>query len=385
MNDEGIDYINAFAKFNDKDQVEFQLNGETHTLQAKSFVVATGNRPRMYPGLPELEKYAITSDDLFSLDRDPGKTLVVGGGYIAVECAGFLRGLGKEVLMVNRSSFLRVMDNDMSFRIVDDMEGMGTNVMPNTVPVAVRKTGENLFEVDLKTGDKITTHEVNTILVAIGRDAQPDKLGLSNAGVDFAKSLKIQGRKEEIERSSIDNIYAVGDVLEGVPELMPVAQKSGKLVARRIFERLSGVMTEQEILDKFSTDYTYIPTTVFSPTEYSFVGMSEQEAIQEYGEDAIEVYHREVTPLQFSIVKNNMKTAYMKVICNRNDNEKVLGIHYFGPSADEIIAGYAVAMKLGLKKEHLDSSIGVHPSTGEEFFNLDVTKRSGGDYAKSEC
>lgn len=98
----------------------------------------------------------------------------------------------------------------------------------------------------------------------------------------------------------------------------------------------------------------------------------------------MEVFHREVTPLQFSIVKENLKTAYMKVITHI-ESDKVLGMHYFGPGADEVIAGYAVAMKLGLKKEHLDSSIGIHPSTSEEFFNLDVTKRSGDDYAKTEC
>jgi len=251
----------------------------------------------MYPGIPELEKYAITSDDLFSLDRDPGKTLVIGGGYIAVECAGFLRGLGKEVVMINRSSFLRVMDNDMSFRIVDDMETQGTQVMTNTVPKAVKKLGENHFEVTLKTGDKESKVEVNTILVAIGRDAQPEKLNLSNAGIEFANNLKIVGRSNEKERTSIDNIYAIGDVLKDVPELMPVAQKSGKLLAHRISARLSGELSEQEILDKFTTDYSFIPTTVFSPTEYSFVGLNEQEAIKKFGEENIEVYHREVTPL----------------------------------------------------------------------------------------
>ena len=124
---------------------------------------------------------------------------------------------------------------------------------------------------------------------------------------------------------------------------------------------------------------------MFSPTEYSFVGLNEQEAIKKFGEDNIEVYHREVTPLQFSIVKGNMKTAYMKIICHRGDNERVLGMHYFGPSADEVIAGYAVAMKLGLKKEHLDSSIGIHPSVSEDFFNMEITKRSGENYAKTEC
>jgi len=145
---------------------------------------------------------------------------------------------------------------------------------------------------------------------------------------------------------------------------------------------MKGERSEQEILDTYSTDFSCIPSTVFSPTEYSFAGLNEQEAIQEFGEDNVEVYHREVTPLQFSIVKGNTKSSYMKVICH---GERVVGMHFLGPSADEVIAGYAVAMKLGLKKEHLDGSVGVHPSTSEEFFNMDVTKRSGEDYIKTDC
>ena len=119
MSSEGIAFINAFANFKDQNTIQFDYNNEKYQLKAKNFVIATGNRPRNYPGIPELEKYAITSDDLFSLKEDPGKSLVIGGGYIAVECAGFLNGLGKEVVMINRSSFLRVMDDDMAFRIID--------------------------------------------------------------------------------------------------------------------------------------------------------------------------------------------------------------------------------------------------------------------------
>ena len=353
----------------------------------------------MYPGVKDLDKYAITSDDLFSLDHDPGKTLVIGGGYIAVECAGFLNGIGKDVTMINRSTFLRVMDEDMSFRITDDMEQNGVNVMTHTVPVSVKKLGENLYEVELKTGkDKISKIQVNTILVAIGRDAQPDKLDIGNAGVIIDEwTLKIKGREHEKERSNVDHIYAIGDVLYEVPELMPIAQKSGKLLAHRIHDRLIGKATEHliregtnswledEALRKYKIDYNYIPTTVFSPTEYSFVGLNEQEAIKAHGDEDIEVYHREVTPLQFSIVKGNTKAAYLKVICLKSDNERVIGMHFFGPNADEVIGGYAMSMKLGLKKEHLDSSVGIHPSTSEDFFNLDVTKRSGEDYSKTDC
>ena len=144
-------------------------------------------------------------------------------------------------------------------------------------------------------------------------------------------------------------------------------------------------LTEEDIKKKYNTDYRFIPTTVFSPLEYSFVGLNEQEAIQEYGEDNIEVYHREVTPLQYSIVKNNLKTAYLKLITLRHGPQKILGLHYLGPSADEVVSGYAVAMKLGLTKEHLDASLGVHPSVSEDYFNMHVTKRSGEDYSKTDC
>lgn len=260
-------------------------------------MIAAGNRPRDYPGIPDLAKYSITSDDIFNLKEDPGKTLVVGGGYIALECAGFLNGLGKEVIMINRSTFLRVMDGDVAFRIVDDMEANGVQALTQTVPVGVEKIGDRLYEVELKTGDKLHKVQVNTILMAIGRDAQPEKLGLKNAGVEISRSWKVQGRAHEMERSSVDNIYAIGDILEGVPELMPVAQKSGKLIAHRIHERMIADKTEEQILKKYGADYSCIPTTIFSPIEYSFVGLNEEEALKEYGPEDIEVYHREVTPL----------------------------------------------------------------------------------------
>lgn len=155
MSELEIDYINAFAQFENDKTVKFKFQDQDFSLKAKNFVIATGNRPRDYPGIPSLTKYAITSDDLFSLQEDPGKTLVIGGGYIALECAGFLNGLGKDVTMINRSSFLRVMDQDMAFRIVDDMEQNGVKALQNTVPVGVEKIGDKLYEVELKTKEKV--------------------------------------------------------------------------------------------------------------------------------------------------------------------------------------------------------------------------------------
>lgn len=201
-------------------------------------------------------------------------------------------------------------------------------------------------------------------MVAIGRDPDPQAFGAPNAGINFdERSGKIVGRPTETERTNIDHIYAVGDCVKGVPELMPVAQKSGKLLAHRLALRDKKVTTEDIILERFTTDYSCIPTTVFSPTEYAFVGLSEEEAIEKHGADGIEVYHREAIPLELALVAGNTKVAYMKVITTRRPegsdalkgaDEKVIGVHYFGPSADEMIGGLAVAMKLGMTKRDLD-------------------------------
>lgn len=139
-----IDFINAMAKFEDDKNVVFNYGPEEkqYKLQAKNFLIAAGNRPRFYPGLADLSEYSITSDDLFSLKEDPGATLIIGGGYIAVECAGFLNGLGKDVTMVNRSSFLRIMDNDMTKRIVDDLKTHGVKAIERTVVTGARKIGD---------------------------------------------------------------------------------------------------------------------------------------------------------------------------------------------------------------------------------------------------
>lgn len=208
---------------------------------------------------------------------------------------------------------------------------------------------------------------------------------MENANIEIARSWKIKGRDEEMERTNIDHIYAIGDILDGNPELQTTAAKSSKLLAHRIHHRVNNTLSEQEILAKYSMDLKYVPTTVFSPTEYSFVGLTEEEAAKEFGEENLEIYHREVTPLQYAIVKDNLKAAYMKVICLKTDDERVIGMHYFGPAAEEVISGYALSMKLGLKKADLDNAVGVHPSVSEDLHMLEITKRSGEDYRKTGC
>jgi thioredoxin reductase (NADPH) len=149
LKEAGIDYINAKAQFKDRERVHFKYGGKEYEMQGESYVIATGVRPRQYESIPELREYAITSDDLFSLKENPGKTLVIGGGYIAVECAGFLVGLGNEVILANRSSFLRVFDSDMAFKVEDDLAEQGISLLKNTLILSVTKLSDKLFEVQL--------------------------------------------------------------------------------------------------------------------------------------------------------------------------------------------------------------------------------------------
>jgi len=193
-----------------------------------------------------------------------------------VECAGFLNGLGKKVHLMNRSSFLRAMDFDMAEKIVEELEDDGVNTMTKTTIKTARRLENGRIQVELVVDGSDKTLEVDTVLVAIGRDPNPSAFGAQAAGINFdERSGKVIGRDSETERTNLDHVYAVGDCLLGVPELMPVAQRSGKLLAHRLSLRKSGVTTEDIIMERYRTDYSCIPTTVFSPTEYSFVGLSE--------------------------------------------------------------------------------------------------------------
>lgn len=191
-------------------------------------MIATGSRPRPYPNFDELNKVAITSDDLFSLKEEPGDTLIIGGGYIALECAGFLCGLGKKVTMINRSTFLRQMDQDASKRIVTDLVKRGVSAHEGTVPIGIKKIAKRRYEVELQ--QKENKHkqkiEVNTILMAIGRDPNTQWLDAENGGLLRTEQGKIRSgdNPAELERTHVDHIYAIGDSLDGVPELQTVAK-----------------------------------------------------------------------------------------------------------------------------------------------------------------
>uniref|UniRef100_A0AAY4EIA3 thioredoxin-disulfide reductase (NADPH) n=1 Tax=Denticeps clupeoides TaxID=299321 RepID=A0AAY4EIA3_9TELE len=349
LQDKKVKYVNSYAEFIEPHKIKATNKRGKETFHtAAKFILATGERPR-YLGIPGDKEYCITSDDLFSLPYCPGKTLVVGASYVALECGGFLAGLGLDVTVMVRSILLRGFDQEMANHIGDHMEEHGIKFVRKFVPIKV----------------------CVCVLIAVGRDACTGKIGLDKVGVKVnPKNGKIPVNDEE--QTNVPHIYAIGDILEGKWELTPVAIQAGKLLARRLF---GGSMC----------DYVNVPTTVFTPLEYGCCGHAEERAVELYGQENIEVYHSLFWPLEFTVPGRDNNKCYAKIICNKLDNNRVIGFHYLGPNAGEVTQGFGAAIKCGVTKEQLDDTIGIHPTCAEIFTTLGVTKSSGGDITQAGC
>ncbi len=225
----------------------------------------------------------------------------------------------------------------------------------------------------------------DTVLLAVGREACTKGLGLETTGVQIhPKSKKIV--VDKYDRTSVGHIFAIGDAVDTRQELTPVAIKSGQRLASRLF----GGQPE------LTMDYNEVPTTVFTPLEYGCVGMSEELAIETYGQERLEVYHSYLKPLEWAtnhefhdakkgIEHREDNVCFAKVIVDKADDERVLGMHYIGPNAGEIIQGFAVAIKCKATKADLDDTVGIHPTVAEEFTMMKITKSSGVDPSKRGC
>ncbi|XP_005142292.2 thioredoxin reductase 3 [Melopsittacus undulatus] len=379
LREKSVTYLNSYGEFVEPHKIKAtNRKGQVTYHTAETFVLATGERPR-YPGIPGDKEYCITSDDLFSLPYCPGKTLVVGASYVALECAGFLAGLGMDVTVMVRSILLRGFDQEMAERIGAYMETHGVKFIKKFVPVQVEQLEEGMpgrLKVTAKsTGGEpeIFEEEYNTVLLAIGRDACTRNIGLETIGVKInEKNGKVPVNDEE--QTNVPYVYAIGDILEGKLELTPVAIQAGKLLARRLY---GGSSTK--------CDYINVPTTVFTPLEYGSCGLSEEKAIEGYGKQNLEVYHSLFWPLEWTVAGRDNNTCYGKIICNKHDNNRVIGFHVLGPNAGEVTQGFAAAIKCGLTKELLDETIGIHPTCAEVFTTMDITKSSGQDITQRGC
>jgi len=381
-----VKYYNAYATFVDEKTVKaVDKKGKETTITADKFVIAVGGRPR-YPDIPGAKEHCITSDDVFSMKTPPGKTLVVGASYVALECAGFIHGVGFDTTVMMRSIPLRGFDQQMAMQIKKYMEEHGIKFTEGAVPASVEKLDSGKKKVTWTLKDGSTgSDEYDTVLLAIGRDACTGEMGLDKTGVKVNPNGKIS---TVAEQTNVPHIYAIGDVIDGATldppsaetELTPVAIQAGKLLAERLYNEGTAAM-----------DYSKVATTVYTPLEYGACGLPEEVAEAKYGKrsvdgkSGIEVFHAYFKPLEWTVPHRGDNACYAKLVCNIADNMRVVGLHVCGPNAGEITQGFAVAIKMGATKADFDATVGIHPTTAEEFTTLATTKSSGESAEKTGC
>ncbi|WP_315708792.1 glutathione-disulfide reductase [Brenneria uluponensis] len=341
-----VDVIQGFARFVDAHTVE--VNGERIT--AEHILIATGGRPT-HPNIPGVE-YGIDSDGFFELQALPKRVAVVGAGYIAVEIAGVLNALGAEThLFVRKHAPLRQFDPLIVDTLLEVMNTEGPTLYTESIPKAVVKNADDSLTLQLENGAE---HTVDCLIWAIGREPATDKLNLAAAGV----ALDEQGyiTVDKFQNTNVQNIYAVGDNT-GAVELTPVAVAAG----RRLSERLFNNKPDEHL------DYTNVPTVVFSHPPIGTVGLTEPQARQQYG-DQVKVYKSSFTAM-YTAVTQHRQPCRMKLVCV-GPEEKIVGIHGIGFGMDEMLQGFAVAVKMGATKQDFDNTVAIHPTASEEFVTM---------------
>ena len=343
-----VEVIQGFAKFVDAKTVE--VNGELIT--ADHILIATGGRP-VFPDVKGAE-YGIDSDGFFELEQLPERVAVVGAGYVAVEIAGVLRSLGSEVdLYVRQHSPLRSFDHSIVNVLIEEMDKEGIELHTHTVIKEVIKNEDGSLTIDLEDG---RTNTVDCLIWAVGREPAIDKINLEVTGVETNSMRKI--KVDKFQNTNVEGIYAVGDIIENSIDLTPVAIAAG----RRLSERLFNNKPNEHL------DYNLVPTVIFTHPPIGTIGMSEMQAIAQYGEDSIKCYSSTFTPMYSAVTQHRQKCT-MKVVC-LGDEEKVIGLHGIGFGVDEMIQGFAVAIKMGATKADFDNTVAIHPTGSEEFVTM---------------
>lgn len=344
-----VTVIEGFAKFVNANTIE--VNGEYYT--ADHIVIATGGRPQ----IPSIEgaEYGIDSNGFFELTEQPESVAVVGAGYIAVELAGVFHALGTDAhLLVRKEKPLRGFDDILSDTLVEQMAKHGPTLHNHSTPEKVEKLSDGKLLVHLTNGK--TIGPVDTLVWAIGREPATDNLNLNAAGVDINEYGFIP--TDKYQNTNVEGIYAVGDNT-GRAQLTPVAVAAG----RRLCERLFNNKPDEHL------DYTNIATVVFSHPVIGTVGLSEAQAIAEHGEENVTVYKSQFTALYQAITEDYRDPTRMKLVCVGKE-EKIVGIHSIGFGSDELLQGFAVALKMGATKADFDNTIAIHPTSAEEFVTM---------------
>ncbi|WP_071191086.1 glutathione-disulfide reductase [Trichormus sp. NMC-1] len=364
VNNEVIRLNGIYQGMLDKSKIEvLQGHGklvDAHTvivgerqITADKILIAVGG----YPVKPNIEgiEHAITSDDIFNLKEQPKRIVILGGGYIGAEFACILNGLGTEVTQIIRGEkILRGFDEDLQIEIQQAMSNHGIKIINKIQNIAIEKSAEGVkVTVSRAEGSEETIIADAVSLAATGRKPNTQKLGLENTKVKLHDDGLIIVDKYSC--TDEENIYAVGDCSNKV-NLTPVAINEGRALADTVFGGKSRTMS-----------YENIPTAIFTTPEAATVGLTEAEAREQYGE-AVKIYRSRFRPMYYTLTGKDEKTM-MKLVVDRN-TDKVLGAHMVGTNAAEIIQGIAIALKMGATKANFDATVGIHPSSAEEFVTM---------------
>ncbi len=343
-----VEVINGFAKFVDAKTVE--VNGEHIT--ADHILIATGGRP-VFPDIKGAE-YGIDSDGFFALEHLPERVAVVGAGYVAVEIAGVLRSLGSEVdLYVRQHAPLRSFDHSIVNVLLEEMDKEGIKLHTHSTLKEVVKNEDSSLTIELEDGQSQT---VDCLIWAVGREPATDVINLDVTGVETNSIGKV--KVDKFQNTNVEGIYAVGDIIENSIDLTPVAVAAG----RRLSERLFNNKPNEHL------DYNLVPTVIFTHPPIGTVGLSEMQAIEQYGEADVKCYTSTFTPMYSAVTQHRQKCT-MKLVC-LGEEEKIIGLHGIGFGVDEMIQGFAVAIKMGATKADFDNTVAIHPTGAEEFVTM---------------
>jgi glutathione reductase (NADPH) len=345
--DSDIDEISGYARFVDARTVE--VEGEHYT--AKHIVIGVGGEP-VIPDVPGAE-LGISSDGFFELENRPGRVAIVGSGYIAVELAGVLNALGCEVTMLlRREQLLRRFDPMLRDTLTEEMLADGINILSSIRLSSVQGNDDGSLTLHCDTGHTLT--QFDSLIWAVGRRPLTATLNLEAAGVETDDEGYIPA--DAYQNTNVPGIYAVGDVT-GRAALTPVAIAA----ARRLGDRLFGGKPKRKL------DYENIPTVVFSHPPIGTVGLTEDEAKDIHGA-SVKVYQTRFTPMYYAPTRRQRKTA-MKLV-TVGAQEKIVGCHVIGQGADEMLQGFAVAVRMGSTKKDFDDTVAIHPTSAEELVTM---------------
>jgi glutathione reductase (NADPH) len=336
---------------------------DRHTVQvaersftAAHILIATGGQP-VRPAIPGAE-LAITSNEAFQLPEFPGRVLIVGGGFVAVEFGGIFHGLGAEVTLAYRGEqILRGFDDDVRRHLHHELVLKGLDVRLHSHLTRIERRADGTLLASLTTAGRAEQVEADAVMFATGRRPSTSGLGLEAVGV----ALDAQGAVsvDRFSTSSVPSIHAVGDVTNRFA-LTPVAIREGAALATTLFGGR-----------RIAVDHRDVPQAVFSQPPVGTVGMTEAAATASLGK--VDVYATTFRPLKYTLSGRNERTLVKLVVDEAS--QRVVGAHMVGPDAPEIIQGIAIAVKAGLTKEQFDATVAIHPTAAEEFVTLREIRR----------